>query len=380
MVKSEMGRRNFIRKMSSAVLGVWAGGLWKVRPSLAGTEERPALEYRTLGRTGLKVTTVGMGVMNCSDPAVVLRAFDLGINFFDTAPSYMGGRNEEMVGKALRGKRDKIFIQTKLGTSDEKRMRDSVEKSLRRLQTDYVDVLLWHGLHSVDEVSDTKLFEFMEKMKKEGKARFAGFSAHSRMANLLREAAKMRHHDVALVSYNFTHSKDLREAVSQAAASGIGIVAMKTQAGGYKKEKMGNLSPHQAALKFVLRDTNVTLAVPGVTTIEQMEECAAVMGTTLSRGDMDRLRQYQAFLDGRICTLCGGCGGECPKGVPYRQFLRAMMYHDGYEDDLLAAEALGDRMALKVAEACSGCPSCSVVCRRGLDIRAQIQQAQQVLT
>ena len=81
MVKSEMGRRNFIRKMSSAVLGVWAGGLWKARPSLAGTEERPALEYRTLGRTGLKVTTVGMGVMNCSDPAVVLRAFDLGITF-----------------------------------------------------------------------------------------------------------------------------------------------------------------------------------------------------------------------------------------------------------------------------------------------------------
>jgi uncharacterized protein len=379
MVKSEMGRRNFIRKMSSAVLGVWAGGLWKVRPSLAGTEERPALEYRTLGRTGLKVTTVGMGVMNCSDPAVVLRAFDLGINFFDTAPSYMGGRNEEMVGKALRGKRDKIFIQTKLGTSDEKRMRDSVEKSLRRLQTDYVDVLLWHGLHSVDEVSDTKLFEFMEKMKKEGKARFAGFSAHSRMANLLREAAKMRHHDVALVSYNFTHSKDLREAVSQAAASGIGIVAMKTQAGGYKKEKMGNLSPHQAALKFVLRDTNVTLAVPGVTTLQQIEECAATMGTTLSQRDGDRLRQYQSFLQGRSCTMCGGCDGECPNGVPYGPFLRAMMYHDGYENDRLAAEVLGNRAAAQAAARCSECNPCLAVCRRGVDVQAQVTKAWQVL-
>ncbi|MCE9680632.1 hypothetical protein LZP69_16045, partial [Shewanella sp. AS1] len=61
MVKSEMGRRNFIRKMSSAVLGVWASGLWKAGPSVAGTEERPVPEYRTLGKTGLKVTTVGMG-------------------------------------------------------------------------------------------------------------------------------------------------------------------------------------------------------------------------------------------------------------------------------------------------------------------------------
>ena len=379
MFKSEMGRRNFIRRMSSAVLGVWTSGLWKARPSMAKTGDSPTLEYRTLGKTGLKVTTVGMGVMNCSDPAVVLRAFDLGINFFDTAPSYMGGRNEEMVGKVFKGKRDKVFIQTKLGTGDEKRTRDSVEKSLRRLQTDYVDVLLWHGLHSNDEVSDTRLHEFMEKMKKEGKARFTGFSAHSRMANLLREATKVRHHDVALVSYNFTHSRDLREAVTQAAAAGIGIVAMKTQAGGYKKEKMGNLSPHQAALKFVLRDTNVTLAVPGVTTIEQIEACAATMGTTLSLRDGDSLRQYHTFLQGRTCTLCGGCDGECPKSVPYGRFLRAVMYHDGYEDNRLAREVLGNTVALQTPAQCSECRSCLAVCRRGLDVQAQIRRAGQIL-
>jgi hypothetical protein len=320
-----------------------------------------------------------MGVMNCSDPAVVLRAFDLGINFFDTAPSYMGGRNEEMVGKTLKGKRDKVFIQTKLSFGDEKRMRDSVERSLRRLQTDYVDILLWHGLHSNEEVPDTRLHEFMEKMKKEGKARFTGFSSHSRMANLLREATQGRHHDVALVSYNFTHSKDLREAVAQAAASGIGIVAMKTQAGGYKKEKMGNLSPHQAALRFVLRDTNVALAVPGVTTIEQIEECAVTMGTTLSHRDGESLRQYQAFLEGRTCTMCGGCDGECPKGVPYGRFLRAMMYHEGYENDRLAAEVLGNKVALQTAAPCFECQPCLAICRRGLDIQAQIRRTQQIL-
>jgi len=163
-----------------------------------------------------------------------------------------------------------------------------------------------------------------------------------------------------------------------AAKSGIGIVAMKTQAGGYKKAKMGGLSPHQAALKFILMDPNVSCAVPGVTTIEQIEECAGVMGTSISKKDLDDLKQYQSFLRGRICTLCGGCVGECPYGIPYRDLLRVVMYHDGYGNDSLARESYKD-ISQKHLQHCSECPSCSVVCRRGLDIKAQIKMAQGVL-
>jgi aryl-alcohol dehydrogenase-like predicted oxidoreductase len=319
-----------------------------------------------------------MGVMNCSNPAVLLRAFDLGINFYDTADCYMRGRNEEMVGQAFKGKRDKIFIQTKVHAHDEKKMRDSVERSLRRLQADYIDVLVWHGHSSPEEVSDPALFEFMSKMKKEGKVRFTGFSSHSHMASLLREAAKSNYHDVALVSYNFTHSKDLKEAVAMAAKSGIGIVAMKTQAGGYRKAKMGGLNPHQAALKYILMDQNVSCAVPGVTTIDQIEECAMVMGTFLSKKDLDDLKQYQSFLHGRICTLCGGCVGECPYGVSRGDLLRTVMYHDGYENDSLFRESL-QTMMIENIQHCSECPSCSVVCRRGLDMKAQMRLAQEIL-
>jgi len=296
MLSKKMGRRKFIKTISSTLLGIAAPNILKVRSSLGKSQKMPNLEYRNLGKTGLKVTTVSMGVMNCSDPAVVHRAFDLGINFYDTADCYMRGHNEEMVGKAFEGKRQKVFIQTKIHVHDEKKMRASVERSLRRLRTDYVDVLVWHGHSSPEEVADPNLFEFMSKMKKEGKARFTGFSAHSNMASLLREAAKSNLHDVALVSYNFTHSKDLKEAVALAAKSGIGIVAMKTQAGGYKKQKMGGLSPHQAALKYVLMDQNASAAVPGVTTIEQIEECAAVTGASFSKRDLNELKQYQSFL------------------------------------------------------------------------------------
>jgi aryl-alcohol dehydrogenase-like predicted oxidoreductase len=379
MLSKTMGRRKFIKTISSTFLGIAAPNIMRVRSSLGKSEKMSSLEYRTLGKTGLKVTTVSMGVMNCSDPAVLHRAFDLGINFYDTADCYMHGRNEEMVGQVFKGRRDKVFIQTKVHAHDEKKMRASVERSLRRLQTDYIDVLLWHDISSAKEVSDPKLFEFMTKMKKEGKARFTGFSAHSRMAPLLKEVAKSSLHDVALVSYNFTHSKDLQEAVALAAKSGIGIVAMKTQAGGYKKERMGGLSPHQAALKYVLMDQNVSMAVPGVTTIEQIEECAAVMGTSFSKENSKELKQYQSFLQGRICTMCGGCIGECPYGVSHGDLLRAVMYHDGYENDSPVRESL-QMITRQDIQRCSECPSCSVTCRRGIDIRAQVKLAKRILS
>ena len=376
MLSKMTGRRKFIKGMSTVVLGIAAGRF--LEPNLSSAKT-PNLEYRILGKTGLKVTSVSMGVMNCSDPAVLHRAFDLGINFYDTADCYMHGHNEEMVGRVFEGRRDKVFIQTKVHAHDEKKMRASVERSLRRLRTDYIDVLVWHELHTPEEVSNAGLFEFMTKMKKEGKVRFTGFSAHSRMAALLREAAKLNYHDVALVSYNFTHSKDLREAVAMAAKTGIGIVAMKTQAGGYKKERMGGLSPHQAALRYVLMDQNVSAAVPGVTTIEQIEECAAVMGTSFSKGDLNELKQYHSFLQGRICTMCGGCIGECPYGVPHGDLLRLVMYHDGYETDSLVRESL-QMVTRHDIQRCSECPSCSVSCRRGIDIKAQIRFAKQIST
>jgi aryl-alcohol dehydrogenase-like predicted oxidoreductase/NAD-dependent dihydropyrimidine dehydrogenase PreA subunit len=378
MFSKMMGRRKFIKTISSTLLGIAAPNILKVRSSLGKSEKTPNLEYRTLGKTGLKVTTVSMGVMNCSDPAVLHRAFDLGINFYDTADCYMRGHNEEMVGKAFEGKRQKVFIQTKVHAHDEKKMRASVERSLRRLRTDYIDVLVWHNHSTPEEVSDPNLSEFMSKMKIEGKVRFTGFSAHSHMASLLREAAKSNLHDVALVSYNFTHSKGLKEAVALAAKSGIGIVAMKTQAGGYKKEKMGGLSPHQAALKYVLMDQNVSSTVPGVTTIEQIEECAAVMGASLSKGNLNELKQYQSFLEGRICTMCGGCIGECPYGVFRSDLLRVVMYHDGYENDSLVRESLGG-ITKHHFQACTECSSCSVVCRRGLDMKAQVRIARKLI-
>lgn len=381
MNSKKIGRRKFIKGASSAVLGLAAAPFWGANPSFAETEKASSPQYRILGKTGLKVTAVSMGVMNCSDPAVLHRAFDLGINFYDTAHSYMNGRNEEMVGKVFRDKRDKVIIQTKIRVkASEKENRASLETSLKRLQTDYVDVLLAHSLTSSGDVSNDALVEFLRQMKKEGKARFTGFSSHSGMAPLLKEAAKANVHDVALVSYNFTHTNDLEEAVEAAAKSGIGVIAMKTQAGGYKSKDMGGLSPHQAALKYVLMDQNVATAIPGVTTIQQIEECAGVMKTALSKKDLDSLEQYQCYLQGRVCTMCGGCIGECPHGVAHGDFLRAVLYLDGYRNRNLANEALSSGNGLQAIKHCLDCSSCSVTCRRGIDIHAQIKAVHNVFS
>lgn len=380
-MSKKMGRRTFMKGATTAFLGLATVPFLGADRANAKTDTSPALEYRTLGKTGLKVTAVGMGVMNCSDPSVLQRAFDLGVNFFDTARVYMGGRNEGLVGKALRGKRDKIFLQTKFKVSSStKSNRATVEKSLKQLQTDYVDVLLAHSLKSPKEVCDPGLTEFLQTMKKEGKARFTGFSSHTDMASLLKAAVKGGCHDVALVSYNFTHKKSLKEAIASAAKAGIGVVAMKTQAGGYRASDLGGLNPHQAALKYVLTDRNVSTAIPGVTTIEQIEQCAAVMGTLLSSRDADTLEKYDCHLQGRVCTMCGGCEGECPHGVDHTDFMRAVLYYDGYKDKTLAQEVFREGQLLEAAKFCSDCSSCSITCARGLDIRGQVEWAKRVLS
>lgn len=375
MNSNKMGRRNFIKGASSAVLGLATTSFWNLNLSFADAQKAASLQFRTLGKTGLKITSVSMGVMNCSDPAVLRRAFDLGINFFDTAHVYMGGKNEEMVGDVFRGKRDKVLIQTKFRVNaSEKENRQSVETSLKRLKTDYVDVLLGHSLKKPEEVSDPQLIQFLQTMKKEGKARFTGFSTHTDMAALMRAASKTNLHDVVLVSYNFTHANELKEAIDSVAKAGIGVIAMKTQAGGLKSQDMGGLNPHQAALKFVLMDQNIAAAVPGVTTIEQIDESAAVMGKLLTQKDLEDLREYQDHIHGRFCTMCGGCSGECPQGVAHCELLRAILYYDGYENEKLAADVLKTGDNLAKIQLCADCSSCAVTCRRGLDVHAQLKR------
>ena len=117
----------------------------------------PKLAYGTLGKTGMKITRVSFGCMTTSDQSVIERAADMGINYFDTARVYQGGNNERMVGAALKGRRNKVFISSKTLARDRQQAMADLETSLKELQTDHLDVWHLHSRSTPDMVTDDLL-------------------------------------------------------------------------------------------------------------------------------------------------------------------------------------------------------------------------------
>jgi predicted aldo/keto reductase-like oxidoreductase len=349
----------------------------KAEPSKAPEQKdkKPEVEFRKLGRTGLMVTTVSMGVMNCSDPAVVRRAYDLGINFFDTAHTYMGGKNEVMVGEVLKDVRDKVCIETKVHQASESEMMGLFETSLQRLKMDHVEMLLIHGLDSAAAVNDEKIIGFLEKAKKQGKARFTGFSTHSSVAECLKAAAASKKHDVILAAYNFKSGADVKEAIAACVRAGIGIIGMKTLAGGYADSGFKGLSAHQAALKWVLQDTNVACAIPGVRSIKEIEELAVLMGKKMTAGDYKTLEGYERAFAQQLCSMCGTCAGQCPYGVPVQDVMRSLMYYEGYKDIDLARTTYAALARRAPLAQCGDCASCPVRCANRLAVQSRMRSA-----
>jgi aryl-alcohol dehydrogenase-like predicted oxidoreductase len=300
----------------------------------------PKPVYRTLGRTGLKITVVSFGAMLTPEPEVMKIAFDNGVNYVDTARRYMGGKNEEIVGNALKGRRDKVYIATK--TKPTSRSKEDiildVETSLKALKTDYIDVIQLHNLESKERVSIAETREALLKLKQQGKVRFFGVTTHKNQAEVLDALVqdKERFFDTALVGYNFKSDKEVGEAIARAAKANIGIIAMKTQAGGYNTEVMGNISPHQAALKWALQNRNVTAAIPGMRDISQLKEDIAVMGMPFTAYDKRTLDRYSAAVQPYYCGFCGKCEASCPLGVEISTINRSLMYAEGYGSKELA--------------------------------------------
>ncbi|HMC62671.1 MAG TPA: aldo/keto reductase [Candidatus Solibacter sp.] len=137
----------------------------------------PAFRYRTLGKTGLKVTTVGFGCMITADGSVVERAADIGITYFDTARGYQSGNNERMVGAALKNKRKDIVLSTKTAAKTKAEALAHIDTSLKELGTDYVDIWYLHARTTPGDITDD-LIEAQQIAKKAGKIRFAGVSTH----------------------------------------------------------------------------------------------------------------------------------------------------------------------------------------------------------
>ena len=379
----DLTRREFLE--TSALLtggGVLAGGLGLAKGLFAGSEpeKKGTVEYRTLGRTGLKISSVSLGTMNATDPAVVDRALDLGINYIDTARGYQGGQNEKMVGSVLERRRGETYIGTKCGVSGSvDGIVASVEESLRALRTDVIDIIQFHGIERDEHLTWAPAIEAFGKLRDQGKVRFVGVTYHTRMAELTRALAKNDFWDTALVAYNFNTEESLSEAIREAAKAGKGIIAMKTQGGGFQTSSFEGATAHQASLKWVLQNEGVTGAVPGVTTIQQLEEDFAASGKRLSLYDRLRLEGFARASAGKTCLMCGDCDGSCPEGVKVREVNRALMYAECYRDAALGKLTYEEIPPTERASACVSCSGCKVRCRGRLDIAGRMRRAHALL-
>jgi predicted aldo/keto reductase-like oxidoreductase len=374
-------RRQFLKIgfMGTAGLGVLPG-----LPTVFRDEARaaPAPVYRTLGRTGLKVTVVSFGAMLTPEWEVIRAGLDMGMNYVDTARRYMGGRNEEFVGRAIKGIRDKLYVATKTQPSSDRKedIIKDVEKSLSVLGTDRIDVIQLHNLSSPDRAFLPEVREALLKLRQQGKVRFFGITTHSNQAEVVNALAddKEKFFDTALVSYNFKSRPEIRTAIARAVKAGMGITAMKTQAGGYKTDAMGPISPQQAALKWVLQDGNVSNAIPGMRTFPELNEDVAVMGMKFTARDERILARYGDAIDPYYCHLCGECEGTCPSRVEISVINRSLMYAEGYGEKRLARETFSE--VKRGLSFCALCPECTARCPNGIDIAGKMDRARTLFT
>ena len=385
---SGMNRRDFLKigiaGTTSAMMG-WEGLANAMDYAQTGQFIFPPPVYRTLGRTGMKITVVSFGAMLTPESEVMKVAFDHGVNYVDTARRYMGGKNEEIVARALKGRRDKMYVATKTkpdSHTKEAIMRD-VETSLKALDTDYIDVIQLHNLTSDNKdrmfIQETR--EALVKLKEQGKVRFFGVTTHKGQADVLNALVDDREKffDTALVGYNFKSSPEIKEAIAKAARANVGIIAMKTQAGGYETTALGPISPHQAALKWALQNTHITAAIPGMRDMAELREDISVMGMKFGYLDKLILKQYCDAVKSYYCHLCGECESSCPKGVMISTVNRCLMYREGYKEPELARSTYAEIPAAVSASACLGCPDCVARCANGLDVAEKMDRARRML-
>jgi len=344
----------------------------------------PTPVYRTLGRTGMKITVISFGAMLTPEPEVMRIAFEHGVNYVNTARAYMGGKNEETVGKALKGLRDKVYVATKIlkETNLKADMIRDVETSLKTLGTDYIDVIQFDANAGKDRVFMPEAREAITKLKEQGKVRFCGVATHKNQTEVLNALAadSSRFFDTALVGYNFKSEKELADAIARAAKSGVGIIAMKTQAGGYATEALGKISPHQAALKWVLQNPNISAAIPGMKDLAEFKDNIAVMGMPFKISDRSILERYSQAIEPYYCRLCGTCEGSCPQGVEISSINRSLMYAEGaYKNHELALATYREIPAAARATACLDCSGCVASCVNGLNISVKMGRARSLL-
>lgn len=390
-----LSRRNFLTALSSGLLSLGVSNKTKAISPLEnnprGQSSPPKIQkYNPLGNTGLKVSDVSCGAISLFEPNVLRYAYDCGVNYFDTAEGYLRTKSETFIGQALKDVRDKVIITTKHGYSPQTKIKkediiERVEASLKRMQTDYVDVAMIHGLSDLSFLENEELQAAYNQLKKEGKVRFTGFSTHNPKLTL-EQAMEMDFGQVILLIYNHMEGKEIEPLIEKARQKGIGLVAMKVFAGG----KHGNLkslisndtSYPQAAIRWVLSNAHIACLIATLSSYSHVEEYVAASGKPLNRADLEVIAEYQRQVESEYCRVsCSQCLKACPEQVAINDVLRYKMYFEDYRMEKEAMRfyaALDEERKPLICSRCSG--SCDSACPYGLEVKNKLLQAHNILS
>jgi predicted aldo/keto reductase-like oxidoreductase len=375
-------RRGFLK---TGIAGAGMMAIPSAMASAALSVQEQNIVYRTLGKTGFKVPVISFGVMRSDNAGLCKAAYDKGIKLFDTANGYQGGNNEIMLGNMFRElKRDSFFLATKVKPAQDREGKPAPEAtaekflemfntSLSRLQMDYVDILYVHDISNPELLEYKPIINTIKGLKKTGKAKFLGFSTHRNEPAVINAASESDTWDVILTQYNYrlAYAADLTAAIKKAAAAGIGIVAMKTLAGGgfLDREKTKPMNT-TAAIKWVLSNPGVVTTIPGMTSFDQLELNVKILAdislTEQEKKDLVAENSEQ----GLICAGCKKCLADCPYNLPVPDLMRAYMYAYGYSMPSMAQTLIGE---LEIKEnPCGNCEVCKVSCSRNFKLKEKI--------
>lgn len=410
MSSEKTGRRDFLRRagLLSGFLGL--GSLLKYKTQLFLLTSAPTeadtpdpvwngsrvVSYRTLGRTGWKMSDISMGCGQVRDADVVKAALDRGVNYFDTSPDYSDAESERVVGEGIQGRRDKVFVASKFCTPEGHLPSDSsvetiieaVEGSLRRLRTDYLDLCHIHACNEIDRLMAPTFHEAFDRLKEQGKVRFLGVSSHTpELEAVMHRAVDSGRFDVIMVAYNFRNWPDLTDVIAKAGKAGVGFVAMKTLKGAYHtvlSDFSGNdrNSFTQAAFKWVNANLGVSGLVVSISKVGHLDEYLYASGKVLTPDDLAVLERYDKAVAKAYCRPgCGSCLDACPEGLPIPDVLRYAMYYETYGAERSAMAKYARLGADRTASACAGCAApCQSACPFDLPVGERMSRAHRLLS